>query len=1104
MKSEDSNSEEKKSDDEVLLPQVVDYYKKYSQSRKLPSYLRGSIVDKIDECIPEKEAETSRVESPGSSVASKSKLEWDNGADIGYENAEGQKADSGAQEEQVDKIMDPTTSESSCNVDSDMEKPVKFPDSLKKKIGVPIAESTPDIKGTDFKYVETPKRSDLKLNTKRSSSYEELSSSRSEKALKKWTSQQDVIDVDRVVESRCIPLKKLINLHPTKPTVIECISKKSKRDKDTQTSLKRNTSAAVQTDVEAGKLEENQVSHPSASDSEAYVSKCHSFEYLYGENYSQDELALKRTEAKTDLGQGDGQGDSSSGKSSFVLGDILAKKYSRHLNKDIDYTISLIQKLANSKRYDDVTKRYYLRKIVEKIVNNCYSDDSSGSQMKQRDRNEEEEQYLQGNMPWKPVDSTKKAELTKQTFVNEFVPTETKKKSPFTLCHDKHSREIIHSSSGDCPNTSDSANWREQKTLSERLFEQQQKSSSSDSVGDSLVNFAKKERQNQLTWINNEIAHLNKLKKLLDDRKRATIPSSVLNPRVEDFPARKKSTTVYMITTEKSDDNMASSSNSSATATKSCKCPANQQHKTPCMCITKVPNAPVDLTNARLVSNEVFTTNSTKGRTTTSVSRYCFEIPLEESGAVIKNMNNTQIPGKSPCKCCCITRTVARTEFGMIACPATSDMEIQSQVSQNDKIIATERTKTTDKQSKTDNSAIRLAASQTETKEVCPICGCSLQKDKRCSCTQTSEQKPRTANAATSHDKKCSCKECQCNEMADSATQHKSGRESATQHLDSVDKISRASGDDDSKRKNSTQTSSKTSVNSGTQHSSSENSNCQTIKISLSEASTTTSSSSSSSEFRLCPCCRLNKVALPSDRSVRDSKPSTAYILCYPCYQQCEKTTKPGSKPFYTYPGHVCNCYTVLKTSALEQIRRTIKDLEKLDAKEDYCKCVISKSKKKNKDYCKYCNCRLQKVRKGKTGIAYTLTLESTPPKPGSPKDAKTLPEIKIKVPDTRSRKKRKDEENEQKAKCDCDKKSKKEKNSTETVCMTLQEYLSMNNPGFVQSAEERRKCLLELAVMREERCNKYKQLLALSSGMPTNESRNNSSKYPRFLCYFY
>lgn len=61
-----------------------------------------------------------------------------------------------------------------------------------------------------------------------------------------------------------------------------------------------------------------------------------------------------------------------------------------------------------------------------------------------------------------------------------------------------------------------------------------------------------------------------------------------------------------------------------------------------------------------------------------------------------------------------------------------------------------------------------------------------------------------------------------------------------------------------------------------------------------------------------------------------------------------------------------------------------------------------------------------------------------------------------------------------------------------------------MNKPGFVQAAEDRRKRLIELAESREKRCEKYKQLLALTNGKLYNRGDNNdtstSSVYSSFL----
>lgn len=1195
MNSEDSDSEEGK---DALLPQVVDYYKKYSQSRRLPAYFRGSTVSKIEECVafadggPQRvgQDENVRVESPESSVASKSRLEWDNGADIGYENAEPTQFSPEGQKTDLSPLQQQTSSESADNnqvvcadsldsnydvkSDSDVEKQntVYVGDSLKRKIGVPLAESTPFERNEDVGYVETPRR--LTKN-KRSTSCEDMSSSKSGCTVKKWSSQQDF------VETRSMPLKRIIKLCPTKPTVIECLSAKSKKDKYTQTSLTRNASAGVQTDLETNRevvrssertenvrsgiiysqhsdLENsvNKNSSATQTDSEACVSKCNSFEYLYGETYdrNQEKPALKRTEAKTNLAENEnGQGDGSSSDAKSSL--FLTKKLS--LN-DLDRTIGLIQKLVNSKRYDDVTKRYYLKKIVEKIVNNCKSTEGSEKELgKSSERNTKDEQYLQNNIPWQPVGAPKKSELKMQTFCDEFVPetgssensAETKKKSPFTLCGDRRDKKIsegtARSSSGDVPNATDTYSstpvddWREQKTLSERLFEEQKrlaKSQSSSSSGDNLVSFAKKERQNQLTWINNEIVHLNKLKKLLEDKKRTdslrNVASCALKPHVEDMARRKKSTTVYMITTEKSDESSGRDSHPTATriprycscshhtypsfrqATTSspntagtCSLSVSNRYKPPpsvpssCQCVAN--KVPFDLKNARLVSNEVFTTKSDKGNTTTAVSRYTFEIPIEKEGLVLKRVNNVEVGTKSvaatkpPCKCCgvqfgtcppketavqaptpatkedvavltspsevcrccaaqtntCIQKEIAsqslanaKSELGVVAAAPAADSEVQAEPLREEKQAEAEEEarlqedsfnqfpETSDKELKTDAIPSEVSAAQAQPTQV-----------KRLSQTEGSLKRLPTRNASSlahlmstrEQGVSCGCcmkdAGCQCDLQGGTVVTEGLRKESVARNSAVQTRGGSGSSGRDSRDAQAAVNLDNGKVDGGDLY-------LSVSEASTSSSSTTASSEGSSGEFWLCPCCRLNKVALPSERSVADSKSSPNYILCYPCYQQCEKTTEPGTRPYFTYPGHVCNCYTLLKTSALNQIRKTVQDLERIEKDEDCCKCAIGKDISKNKEYCEYCNCKLQKVRKGGTGIAYTLTIEKGSPKPETPQNVKNLPEIKIKVPDTHSRKDNKDKENQRKVSGGkSPKKEKKKKNHNQTSSLTIQ-----------------------------------------------------------------
>lgn len=89
-----------KSDDDsefqTISKQIIDYYNRYAQNKDLLKYCLGSSVSYIPPIVKDDEfdnpeptediAEEPAKVSPTSSVASNRKLEWDNGADIGYGN----------------------------------------------------------------------------------------------------------------------------------------------------------------------------------------------------------------------------------------------------------------------------------------------------------------------------------------------------------------------------------------------------------------------------------------------------------------------------------------------------------------------------------------------------------------------------------------------------------------------------------------------------------------------------------------------------------------------------------------------------------------------------------------------------------------------------------------------------------------------------------------------------------------------------------------------------------------------------------------------------------------------------------------------------------
>lgn len=488
-----------------------------------------------------------------------------------------------------------------------------------RKIGAPIANSTPICENARERFTKQeflPKKS----------------SDTSENSFKKSSA---CVDVTLKPKSNQI---KPICLCITKPITVECISDKPIENKQIQTTLTKNTSAAVQTDKIVPEIEtvatqnspksavlyiehsssEKGNDFQSSSNSDNPISKCNSFEYLSGDGFanakSNDKESEKSSlESKKSVSvksiplskKSTSESEKSVPESDLPLGQLIAQKQSNHLINDIEKSVNLIQKLANSKRYDDVTKKYYMKKIVEKIVRNCYSGDNSdtSSSKKENDkenvlksRNKEEEKYLHDNLPWKPPETTESRRLDFKTFVDQILPENQQiqstesyettsssdkrqklpKRSRFTLSSKPCNLCYPISNSTTLTSSSKNSDWRTEKTQSEKLLEQQKLALSES--GDHVVSFAKKERENQILWIDNEISHLSKLKRLLEKEKqsKSKIVESVLcRPQIDELPGVKKSTTVYMITTERSGS--SNSGRSTAGSSGCCRCIRNAE-----------------------------------------------------------------------------------------------------------------------------------------------------------------------------------------------------------------------------------------------------------------------------------------------------------------------------------------------------------------------------------------------------------------------------------------------------------------------------------------------------------------------------------------------
>lgn len=308
---------------------------------------------------------------------------------------------------------------------------------LKQKVGLPVAASTPlsqehtdkksyvttqFVKKYDRKMRELPstrqyvssssdtenniKGAKINVNTdadtdkpitissrNQSSSLENLSNFDFQGSLKKWKSQIDIPTV-REVELK----KKSIKLTVTTPITVECVNYFKSCDKLVQTSLRRNVSASVQTDyvsrdnvnVSENVKRENETANSkqsivyvtytdserersgsspnSNSNSNVIASSCNSFEFRKG---SEGELGIKNDAEDVQ------KGSSSDSLMVDTLARIISSKQSEDLMMDIDRSLVLLQKLIKSKKYDKVTKQYYVRKIVQKIINSHYVDDST-------------------------------------------------------------------------------------------------------------------------------------------------------------------------------------------------------------------------------------------------------------------------------------------------------------------------------------------------------------------------------------------------------------------------------------------------------------------------------------------------------------------------------------------------------------------------------------------------------------------------------------------------------------------------------------------------------------------------------------------------------
>ncbi|XP_022918137.2 titin homolog isoform X1 [Onthophagus taurus] len=1278
---------------DTLSSQVLEYFRKYSGDQNLSSYLRGVLPQQQQESEVRNTYEENKPDdfivgsqnnskidqtieregniSPTSSLTSNRKLEWDNGADIGYENSNKinlhksfslptllttlettenplklplleSKRDASpkiyfSSTESSDKSIKPSSSSSyyrsdeqehKCDTTTSSSFAFKpWPSERDKRVGSPMAQSTPNIDRPGYKRVySSDSPSTVVSNVTKSDDNNGLKTT--------------------VTELKCVAKfkkSKIIQLALTKPIAIDCINYKLCNDKDIQTNgCVKSESIGIQTEPFqeiinnkedfSKKLEhiEELVDKPEkqvveyvkydGNSSECHssksigtntisdlVSNCNSFEFLCPDDIQRVNKNLEENDLMDDEMGGtdktcfkenlkDKNSNQNSEKSlSTPLGDMISCNLSGGRNVDIEKSLTLLKRLLKSKRYDKITKEYFIKKIIEKMVKLNSSSSESSLLNNQNDSNKSDAHKnnensssskevsekllepslntrLHENVPWvqgafnKNVTS-KKLEI--KTFSSDIFPENNqikrKVKDPrFTLTNSVLNQPQTNSSSDN-----NQKNWKENLTQPEKLlFELNSKgdgdkTNKTDSNTDSLVKFAKKERENQLNWINNEISHLNKLKELLqknyyerslkkeekvsnkndndlknDDFKNESpnLEIEILTkPHIEDMKKIKNSAAVYMITTDKSrhhKDKQRKDSNSRKNS---------------------------DVREAKMVSSEVYKSD----KPFTCIRRYIFEIPVECECDCDKypcahiNATCTQ----DICGC-------SETEVGVqperVIIKETYLSPSRLNISQNrSRLIPgvkeksknvndydyyldppeefrdknTQRSVTPPRydeaydkstmpkrgyeyaskysgQTRDNNQQIPLKEDSFDKASMTQQCSCD--RGVQCCCTTTRVASPQTDIVQTrSIGQDCRCKskdclfdkgvQCLCQKMVASPQTSLAQTISRSIEPDTIfekpkdksdfsfgtntdDRYRRQSVDFSSTAKNkspnrSIPTYSKSTPEYQTDYKqyASEPQKRNYQRSQKRNVRTPSSSSSSSSQtilIKICPCCKqkttpVNK-AINKYRTVLQGLPDEINeSLCQPCHLNTKLTVDPTTGEYKMAPGHICNCYTLMRTQTVNKIKQTVKKLEELEheaTEESRCSC----SKKK---------CRCKTVGRSKKGIAYTLTLEDDEyTDQESPKKKRSLDEIKLKIPVRRKKSKH-------------SRRHKKRDKSSDRSRMTLQDYLCTNRPAFIQNAEDRRKTLIELAYLREERCQKYKQLLAKMRGVVPDEEGNKKTK---------
>ncbi|KAK5644907.1 hypothetical protein RI129_006207 [Pyrocoelia pectoralis] len=815
----------------------------------------------------------------------------------------------------------------------------------------------------------------------------------------------------------------------------------------------------------------NKSTHQSKINSKRNKSVKHSDSYCTSAESDKENLPILKTK----------QSDSDSLTSALLKN----RKESGNI-KDLQRAIDLLQKLMHSKKYDSFTKKYYLKAIIKQFVDS--KSDSSESILPKSELSENISTLSEGGSVNKKdsaegrginIEAKKKVlkKLRRETFTNEIPPSAVApnnsrrklKRSHLTLTdsdlydtvaastnantkerqganesnvpispQEGQGRALINSSlsSKSVTKNESEKSWREDMTRSEKLFLEK-------GAGD-VCSLRKSQLNDQIGWIN----EVGKLKEILQTHgaTKTSMEKELCKPRIEELNGISKTTTVYVLSTEKEIIPPVEKQENNTRCSSKCKCSDNKS-STFRNAVIEVGGEKIHLQDAHLVSSEQFTSRVDNAKCTTVVRRYTFEIPLEE----IKSNN----AGITPVYEDPNSHLKNRSDESSKKSDSSSSNEVSgaplhkhnrsSKKSGNDKIrnqsdapknpfISKESSEDRSKSESTENSTsnengdlksrpprvlgrknershkkkLKQQVLSIESVTHLDVRSIAQQKDSEV------EQLPNPTNelgdeASLTSDllkeEEVESTYSSQSESTSSASLPPRNYSSLIEELVYVDEIPSSSQipskNSQESRATKNEALSKEFVYSDTIPSAY---NPEKIIAQLSESNSSKPTSS------LCACCKERKVQTKSNccqccdtQSMSCYNDNEKYILCYPCYnhhQHFANTIKP-----YFQKGYVCTCYP--KQSAhqgtVEEIKKTIQKLEDLETETEVCNCDCSCNKIiSSANFCEHCNRRLRpRYRRRKGGLAYSLTLESDECLYRNVQNfpMESLEEIKIRVP---------------------------------------------------------------------------------------------------------